>query len=347
MLAQSLSDIELTEGLKKFVQDERQGTLGVVELLGQVEERQLHLIEGYGSLYSYVVVELGYSESAAMRRIVAARCARKFPRTFTLLKKGLLNLSTISLIAPVLNEASSTGAEGAVFDELTFLRRVAGQSSRRVKEIVAEYQPPRFNDFQDELSPYLLAIKDKTSEAELAKFSKRGFENYLRRDGELFEKRYRLQFGASADLIEKLEYAKQLLSGKFPRGAATAEIFEEILDQFIERNCPRQKGRKKQTDKKGLKDESGPGQNRGRVSRYIPSSLKWEVLKRDGFRCSFVGKNGKRCESCWDLEMDHYPVPYARGGKTTLNNLRALCSAHNQLSASQQYGREFMQGKVA
>ncbi|MGD8413497.1 MAG: HNH endonuclease signature motif containing protein, partial [Candidatus Latescibacterota bacterium] len=39
-----------------------------------------------------------------------------------------------------------------------------------------------------------------------------------------------------------------------------------------------------------------------------------------------------------NLEYDHYPVPYARGGPSTANNLRLLCAKHNKHAAIKTYG---------
>jgi HNH endonuclease len=58
-----------------------------------------------------------------------------------------------------------------------------------------------------------------------------------------------------------------------------------------------------------------------------------------------VAENGHRCEERKGLEFDHIE-PVARGGKSTIDNLRLRCRAHNQLSAEQTYGREFMDAKI-
>ena len=66
---------------------------------------------------------------------------------------------------------------------------------------------------------------------------------------------------------------------------------------------------------------------------------------RDGGQCTYIcPKTGKRCASCHRLEHDHI-IPRARGGKSTVDNLRLRCRAHNQLAAEQEFGRAFMQRK--
>ncbi|MFO7915788.1 MAG: HNH endonuclease signature motif containing protein, partial [Candidatus Krumholzibacteriales bacterium] len=72
--------------------------------------------------------------------------------------------------------------------------------------------------------------------------------------------------------------------------------------------------------------------------RHIPQRIKDLVYKRDGGRCSFVSKNGRRCNSTWNLQYDHI-IPYARGGDNSPENLRLLCARHNRLMAEREYGK--------
>lgn len=55
----------------------------------------------------------------------------------------------------------------------------------------------------------------------------------------------------------------------------------------------------------------------------IPESVKAEVWKRDGGRCT-------KCASEVDLEFDHV-IPVAEGGSnTSANNVQILCGTHNR-----------------
>ena len=70
-----------------------------------------------------------------------------------------------------------------------------------------------------------------------------------------------------------------------------------------------------------------------------------EVWKRDGACCSFVSEDGHRCgETRW-LEFDHR-VPLAKGGVTTVENVRVLCRAHNQFEAERVLGEEKMKTAI-
>lgn len=80
---------------------------------------------------------------------------------------------------------------------------------------------------------------------------------------------------------------------------------------------------------------------RAERSRHIPQEIRDEVFVRAGGRCAFIGDDGKRCDSTWNLEIDHI-IPFAKGGGNTPDNLRLLCAKHNKLAAEQEFGRERM-----
>lgn len=64
-----------------------------------------------------------------------------------------------------------------------------------------------------------------------------------------------------------------------------------------------------------------------RDRRAIPLGLRYAVLRRDRFRCVTCGRNPAADPKCV-LHVDHI-MPFARGGKTDLQNLRCLCDKCN------------------
>ncbi|HEY2953735.1 MAG TPA: HNH endonuclease signature motif containing protein, partial [Candidatus Eisenbacteria bacterium] len=78
--------------------------------------------------------------------------------------------------------------------------------------------------------------------------------------------------------------------------------------------------------------------------RHIPAAVRRAVYERDGGRCAFVSDAGKRCAATRFLQFDHIE-PVARGGEATVENLRLVCSAHNQYLAEREFGAEFMSRK--
>ena len=65
----------------------------VLDHLREIEARRLHLTHGYGSLFDYVVHELGYTAAAAWRSIKAMRLCDQTSGARELLQDGSLNLS--------------------------------------------------------------------------------------------------------------------------------------------------------------------------------------------------------------------------------------------------------------
>jgi hypothetical protein len=61
--------------------------------------------------------------------------------------------------------------------------------------------------------------------------------------------------------------------------------------------------------------------------RKIPLGLRYSVLTRDRFRCKLCGSSPATDISC-QLHVDHI-VPFSKDGKTTIDNLRTLCSNCN------------------
>lgn len=60
--------------------------------------------------------------------------------------------------------------------------------------------------------------------------------------------------------------------------------------------------------------------------RLMTDSLRYDVLKRDGFRCVLCGATAK--DEHVKLHVDHI-TPISKGGRTELSNLRTLCERCN------------------
>lgn len=160
-------------------------------------------------------------------------------------------------------------------------------------------------------------------------------------------KRFKLEFGVDPAFMDKLEQVRSLLSSKHPRRLEFERLFEILMDEYLNRHSPEIKSKKR-----AQKAKAGNSKNRMRHgrpaengSRHIPESLRDKVFERDGARCTYKGPDGKRCGSTRNLQVDHI-VPYARGGKHTLSNLRLLCAKHNRLEAEREYGKEFMKRHI-
>lgn len=293
-----LSGEELEATLLRLRGRERWLLVQILRGLIELDRRKLHLDWGYASLFSYCVERLGYGESAAGRRIAAARAMRRMPRIEGMLLSGELRLSTVAMAAEDLDES--------------VLEEIRGKTQREVREILARRgKVPRE---PDRLRP-------------------------------LGEGAWEFRFAGSAALREKFDRARALLSKKHPAGVAFEQVFEAALDEYLKRHDPSRE----------VHSPSGSAQASGsrppeaprlpdppsRRSRAIPRAMRRAVWRRDGGRCAYRGVGGRRCNSTWDVEVDHVN-PFCRGGSHEQGNLRLLCAAHNRREAERRLGRGWM-----
>jgi hypothetical protein len=181
-------------------------------------------------------------------------------------------------------------------------------------------------------------------------------------------RKFRLEFAVEPEFMKKIDRLKTLLSSRFPEGIGFEDMFSLLMDEYIDRHSPegrtarrlkrqgekmrkeaRQKedGRSEKYRKKPKRTQgNGSGEYTDRFgkgtatnsSRKIPRKLRDEIFIRDGERCTFRGTDGKRCNSKWNLQIDHI-IPIARGGDSSPGNLRLLCGKHNRLEAERLLGR--------
>ncbi len=118
----ALPDYLLLAQTRRLARHEQALQILVLDHLREIEARSLHLTRGYGSLFDYVVHELGYTAAAAWRRIKAMRLCTGTGAARELLQDGSLNLSNAAQLQNLFerNDRSrgrppvSTGAGGAV-----------------------------------------------------------------------------------------------------------------------------------------------------------------------------------------------------------------------------------------
>lgn len=390
------SDRRLERRLRRSAREERKMSIRVLIHLMEADRRRLHLKRGHGSLFRYCTEELGYSESAAGRRIRAARCLRDYPKALALLAAGELTICSLSAVAGILTRENHERV-------LCAIRR---QSRRRIDEIVASYRP--VSGVRERVRPVVVrgvvgspalpgdrgnqggpgnaarsvaGTADPAARPELFEGQRknrpipgrrrggRGLADCVpsrtpagRADGtsngpagapavapdargsedsgaatnsaRAATRKFKIEFPADGEFVAKMERVRALLSGRFPSGVSMEMLFSLLMDEYLERHAPEKKAKRREKRAKTARErrakrEAGPPPKR---SRHIPNELRDRVFARDGGRCTWTSPDGKRCNSRWDLEIDHIE-PFCRGGEHRLDNLRLLCANHNRLEA--------------
>jgi hypothetical protein len=302
------SDGELMDGVARLVGVHRRVTAKLVAYLAEIEERRLHLVAGYSSMFDFCRKKLEMSEGEAFRRIVAARLARRFPTVLSMVASGKVNLSTLVLVREHLTSDN----------HVELLDAVSSKSKAEAERVLA------------------------------TRFPQPDAPTRIRRDrvSSLSETRYRVELTVSTALREKLELARDLMSHANPT-RELAVVIERAVDLLLE-DLEKQKlaKSKRQSSAGGTDPTTEPtelpkGRSAPGVTR-IPRAVRRRVFERDGLQCTFVAADRHRCDGRSFLELDHVK-PRALGGRDEVENLRVRCRAHNQLWAEQAFGKELVE----
>lgn len=299
--------------------------------LGEIEARGLYRAQGYPSMYAFCVGRCHMTEQAALKRISAARAAREFPAVFEALANGRLHLTAVVTLASKLTPENTQELLAAAAHKTTFeIQRLLAERFPRpdLPTVMTPLATPL------ELSPEnvpkglsLRRVEESQAIPEVPPPSRA-------RVTQLSAERVALQVTISRSTHDKILRAKDLLGHQMPSGCLE-QVLDRALDALIE---------KLEQRKYGATDRPRESSRQSQNPRYVPARVRRAVRKRDQDQCTFVAADGRRCGARRFLEFDHIE-PLARGGRSTVENLRLLCRAHNQHQAERMYGSEFMKAK--
>ena len=359
----SLRDQQLLDTAKKFPVAEARLHADQICVFAEIARRRLHLKAGYGSLFSYLVKELGYSKACAYQRAEIAKASQRWPILLHMLENRSLSLATAALVTKHLDGKSG----------LKLLQEAAGKTKEDVELIIARRtNKPVCRDTMRPIgvrpSPGSAAVSEESvtdiaspatspatspakeggpSQAALALPIADSADDFVPRPEDIIIK---VSFATNKGVADKLSRVKDLLARSHP-GGGLSDILETVLDEFLQRHDPVVKAERLATKhtKKRFGDEpnksvepvgcgSKPTASSSKSSRYIPATIKHGVVKREGYRCSYESASGVRCEATRYLEFDHV-TPFALNGRSdSAENIRLLCSEHNRERARKTFG---------
>jgi hypothetical protein len=335
---ESIPDDDLLRRLAELLQQSRRVESELVAHIAEVDERRLYAREASPSMFAYCTDVLHLSEAEAYLRIGAARASREHPMLLTMLADGRLHLSGIAKLAPHLTRENRAA----------LLTRATHRSKRQIEELLAEIAPrpdvpaairrlPERKVPEGRTLPMLALPLGPDSVAVPG--------HQLRSDGvpspapppvvqPLAPARYKVQFTATGGLRDKLERLRKLMRGAVPDGDLAA-IIEQAVTEKLERLEARRFARTT-TPRKGLSETDTSPSSRG-----IPAAVRRAVRERDGNRCRYADKQGRRCAERDRLEY-HHRHPFGLGGDHSPQNVCLMCRTHNQYLAEHDYGRGAM-----
>ena len=220
------------------------------------------------SLYDFCVHRLGMSGGASQRRIIAARLARRFPSLLAYLEDGTVNLSHVLALRDHLTEEN--------VEEL--VKAVSKRTMREVAMILTARTP------RPDVPEALEDLGSPPGEGASA-WSAPASSVRSARLQPLSERRCLLQVTVSAELRRKLEQARDLMCHRSPKGDLET-VIDAALDVLLAKL-------EKERHGKVAKPQPAPLRptNEGTISRAV----RREVCERDGFRCTFVDAQDRRC----------------------------------------------------
>jgi 5-methylcytosine-specific restriction endonuclease McrA len=338
---------DLLRAAADHAEQERAGRDLLVVDIAEIDARRVYREAGYPSTVAYCIGELGLSPKASLHRIRVARVAWRLPAILAALVAGRVHLTAVSVLAAHLTEENVEELlEAAAQKNIQDLRRHIAEHFPRRDLFTAPRLPEPLllntgpglmgsaaepsGPIDDWALPYPPATAPRTERL------LKGVQVRETRPVEMPPERLLLKVALERKTHEKLRQAGDLLGHQVPSGDM-AEILDRVLDLFI---AHAQKRKFAATSKPRALDETAAPQG-----RHIPAGVKRAVAERDGCQCTFKSASGKRCPARRMLEFDHIE-PVARGGQSTVDNLRLRCRTHNQYAAELTYGREFMDAKI-
>jgi hypothetical protein len=265
-----LSDDELVARVKDLAARERVATSALIAHLAELDTRDIHLREGYGSLFAYCRDALSLSEHEAYNRIEVARAARRFPVILEMLAEGTVSLTRVRLLAPHLTPESHRSV----------LASARGKRKIEVEEIVARLAPrpdvaakvrklptPRDADRTSRLDASSVAPSLPVAATPQATVAAPVPSTRSAPVVPLAEDRYKLQMTISGDTLRKLRLAKDMLRHVLPTGGDAA-ILDRALSSLLTELA---------REKLGATDRPRPPRQTAPRSRHIPAGVRRTV----------------------------------------------------------------------
>jgi hypothetical protein len=340
-----LTNLALLARLGKLVRTERKITHLILECIAEIDARKLYLEKAYPSLYEFLVQEFGYSPSAAIRRIEAARLLREVPELSTKIETGQVNLSQLSKVQQAIRTVQKTEDRKVRTEEKReLLLKIENTTQAQTEQILAqEFSLPAVTfekrtvhhdgsvtlaiTFSKEQMAVLEQVQDLVSH-------------------QVPEKKW-------ADVITLLAQKEMDRKTKIFRPSKIEKMSKKFyVDERVKRNWE-----EKMTEQvkitEGVKTtehakrnelvnltvsvKTEKGSETGAARKAIRPNLRKAIFNQHP-GCAYTDPTtGKICASTRFSQIDHRQSVWA-GGQNEPKNLQVLCAQHNRLKYRKEVG---------
>jgi hypothetical protein len=349
-----LSDDELIASLNRLVAQDNRLDAHVLAHLVEVEQRQLHLRAAFPSLFAYCTELLGFDEGAAYNRITVARLARRFPLVLEMLAAGRHHLAGLRVLGPHLTDQNhaelleaAAGLTRRQIGELLAARFPRPDEPTRIRKRPTRHDPPAASrqrplvDTSGHLDGRDAVTSGRADRCSRPACPPRRTPETSRPTTEpLSQDRYKVEFTASARLVDLLERVQALLRHRNP--ACDLPLVVEQAVELLEAKLLKERfgvGAR-------ARAAAGPSTDGPRkTTRHVPVEVRREVFARDGLRCAYIDPDtGRRCAER-GVEMQHHR-PFALGGDHSADNVSLYCRQHNRYAARQDFGERAIDAAI-
>lgn len=330
-----LSNNELLSSMQNLVRTERKITHMILLHIVEIEDRKLYADLGYDGMFPYLTRGLGYSEGSAYRRLHSARLLAQIPEVATKIESGSLNLSQLTKMQKCLVASEEKGEILTTSKALDVLEKIEHKNIFETQKTLAQEMNMPIESYEsitpqrDESVRILVTLtKEQFSQLELAK----SLLSHICIDGswaqvigklaEVFNKK---KLEARSVVTRSAIVAAADRVGRWRREEGSQDTSELMETDVLEVSNE-------------FKGSKGVRSFKSRSERgYLPVGLRRELFKKAQFSCEYIeSKTGKKCQSSYQLQIDHR-IPIALGGSDRIENLRVLCRTHN-LAAARKMG---------
>lgn len=138
---------KIDQKLKSLFASERKITFEILLLIQTLDITKAYLELAYSSLFEYLVKEIGYSESAAQRRIASARMMKQVPAIERNLQTGELNMSQVAMAQTAIRQQEkalkqkvSVAQKAQIFEKMR--KKSTYESQKILKEVLPHFEIP-------------------------------------------------------------------------------------------------------------------------------------------------------------------------------------------------------------